>query len=111
MEYKNIFEIDGKFDSERIKEGNIVPLQTGDGQRVNASVVEIKPDVVVVDLNHPLAGADLIFEGEVIESRPATNEEIQELVKMMSGEGCGCGCDSCGSDCGDDCGCEGGHCH
>ena len=44
---KNIFEIDGKFDSERIKEGNIVPLMTGDGQRVNASVVEIKPDVVV----------------------------------------------------------------
>ena len=108
---KNIFEIEGKFDSERVTEGSIVPLMTGDGQRVNASVVEIKPDVVVVDLNHPLAGADLIFEGEVIESRPATNEEIQELVKMMSGEGCGCGCDSCGSDCGDDCGCEGGHCH
>ena len=100
---KNIFEIDGKFDSERIKEGNIVPLQTGDGQRVNASVVEIKPDVVVVDLNHPLAGADLIFEGEILESRPATNEEIQELIKLMSGEGCGCGCDSCG-----DGGCNGG---
>ena len=112
---KNIFEIDGKFDSERIKEGNIVPLQTGDGQRVNASVVEIKPDVVVVDLNHTLAGADLIYEGEIIESRPATNEEIQELIKLMSGEGCGCGCDSCGGGCGDnecdDCGCEGGHCH
>ena len=100
---KHIFEIDGKFDSEHIKEGNIVPLQTGDGQRVNASVVEIKPDVVVVDLNHPLAGADLIFEGEIIESRPATNEEIQELIKLMSGEGCGCGCDSCGGGCGDGC--------
>ena len=60
---KNIFEIDGKFDSERVTEGSIVPLMTGDGQRVNASVVEIKPDVVVVDLNHPLAGADLIFYG------------------------------------------------
>lgn len=116
---KHIFEIDGKFDNEHIKEGNIVPLMTNDGQRVNASVVEIKPDVVVVDLNHPLAGADLIFEGEVIENRPATNEEIQELVKMMSGEGCGCGCDSCGSgcgdhgcgdhECGDGCGC--GSCH
>ncbi|MFG6410865.1 MAG: peptidylprolyl isomerase, partial [Bacteroides acidifaciens] len=52
-----------------------------------------------------------------IESRPATNEEIQEVVKMMSGEGgCGCGCDSCGGGCGDhgcgdSCGCEGGHCH
>ena len=116
---KHIFEIDGKFDNEHIKEGNIVPLMTSDGQRVNASVVEIKPDVVVVDLDHPLAGADLIFEGEVIENRPATNEEIQELVKMMSGEGCGCGCDSCGSgcgdhgcgdhECGDGCGC--GSCH
>lgn len=116
---KHIFEIDGKFDNEHIKEGNIVPLMTSDGQRVNASVVEIKPDVVVVDLNHPLAGTDLIFEGEVIENRPATNEEIQELVKMMSGEGCGCGCDSCGSgcgdhgcgdhECGDGCGC--GSCH
>ncbi|MDD3038704.1 FKBP-type peptidyl-prolyl cis-trans isomerase [Bacteroides sp.] len=113
---KNIFEIDGKFDSERVQEGSIVPLMTAEGGRVNASVVEIKPDIVVVDLNHPLAGAALIFEGEVIESRPATNDEIQELVKMMSGEGGGCGCDSCGGgcgdhECGDDCGCEGGHCH
>lgn len=110
---KNVFEIDGKFDSEHIKEGNIVPLMTGDGQRVNASVVKIKPDVVVVDLNHPLAGVDLTFEGKVIENRLATNEEIQELIKMMSDEGgCGCGCGSCGDGgCGDDCGCEGGHCH
>ena len=112
---KNIFEIDGKFDSERVKEGSIVPLMTSEGQRVNASVVEIKPDVVVVDLNHPLAGAALIFEGEVIESRPATKEEIQDVIKSMSGEGGG-GCDSCGGgcgdhECGDNCGCEGGHCH
>lgn len=108
---KNIFEIDGKFDAERVKEGSVVPLMTGDGQRVNATVVAIQPELVTVDLNHPLAGADLVFEGEVIESRPATNEEIQEIVKMMSGEGCGCGCgDNCGDDeCGDCCG--GGHCH
>lgn len=117
---KQVFEIDGSFDNERVKEGSVVPLMTSDGQRVNASVVEIKPEVVVVDLNHPLAGAALSFEGQVIESRPATNEEIQELVKMMSGEG-GCGCggdcgDSCGGGCGDEgcsdegCGC-GGSCH
>ncbi len=112
---KNIFEIDGKFDSERVTEGNLVPLMTSEGQRVNAIVLKVKPDVVVVDLNHPLAGATLIFKGEIIENRPATNEEIQELIKSMSGEG-GCGCDSCGGgcgghECGDDCGCEGGHCH
>ncbi|MDR0938296.1 MAG: FKBP-type peptidyl-prolyl cis-trans isomerase [Mediterranea sp.] len=111
---KNVFEIDGKFDADRVTEGNIIPLMTGDGQRVNASVVEVKSDVVVVDLNHPLAGESLFFEGEVIENRPATNEEIQELVTMMSGSGCGCGCgdDSCGcgdDGCGDGCGCGGCH--
>lgn len=104
---REIFLINGKFDSEHIKEGNIVPLMTHDGQRVNATVAEIKPDVVVVDLNHPLAGADLLFEGEVIENRPATNEELQELLKAMSHEGCGgCSCEHCGD--GD---CEGGCCH
>lgn len=103
---KQIFEIEGKFDEEHIVAGNVVPLMTSDGQHVNGVVVEVKADVVVVDLNHPLAGAELTFEGEVIESRPATNEEIQELIKAMTGEGCGCGScgDDCGSDCGDGCG-------
>lgn len=103
---KQIFEIEGKFDEEHIVEGNVVPLMTSDGQHVNGVVVEVKADVVVVDLNHPLAGAELTFEGEVLESRPATNEEIQELIKAMTGEGCGCGScgDDCGSDCGDGCG-------
>lgn len=108
---KNIFEIDGKFDNERIFAGNVVPLMNADGQRMNGTVVEIKDDVVIMDLNHPLAGDDLTFVGEIVESRPATNEEIQGTINMMSGEGCGCGCDSCGDGCGDDeCGC-GGHCH
>lgn len=106
---KNIFEVDGKFDSERITEGNVVPLMTSDGQRLNGTVQEVKEDVVVMDMNHPLAGCALNFVGEVIESRPATNEELAEVAKMMSGGGCNCGCDSCGDGgCGE--GCEGG-CH
>ena len=108
---KHIFEIDGKFDNERIFAGNVVPLMDSEGRRMNGTVVEVKPDVVVVDMNHPLAGADLTFVGEVIESRPATNEEIQEIVNMMGGGGCSCGCGDCGSDCGDhECG-EGCGCH
>lgn len=112
---KNIFEVNGKFDSERIFEGNVVPLMNADGNRMNGTVVEVKEDVVVMDLNHPLAGKDLIFVGEVTESRPATNEEIQSMLNMLSDEGCGCGqCDGdCdGGDCNEDsegCGC--GHCH
>ena len=101
---KQIFEVDGKFDSERIVAGNVVPLMTSEGQRINGTVQEIKADVVVMDMNHPLAGCDLNFVGEVIESRPATNEELAEIARMMSGGGCSCGCDSCGDGCGDGCG-------
>lgn len=111
---KHIFEIEGKFDSEHIVEGAVIPLMTAEGQRINGSVVEVKDDVVVMDMNHPLAGCDLNFVGEVTENRPATNEELAEIARMMAGGGCSCGCDSCGSGCGggdcdDDCGC--GHCH
>ena len=112
---KNIFLIDGKFDSERVVEGAVIPLMTAEGQRINGSVVEVKDDVVVMDMNHPLAGCDLNFVGEVVTSRLATNEELAEVARMMSG-GCGGGCGSCGGgcgdhECGDDCGCEGGCCH
>lgn len=104
---KSIFEIEGKFDNEHIYAGNIVPLMTEDGRRMNGTVVEVKPDVVVVDMNHPLAGCDLHFIGEVVESRPATTAEIQDEITRMSG-GCGCGCGD--HDCGDhECG-EGGCC-
>lgn len=110
---KNIFEVEGKFDSERIVEGAVVPLMTAEGQRINGSVVEVKSDIVVMDMNHPLAGCDLNFVGEVTESRPATNQELAEIARMMAGGGCSCGCDSCGGGCGDDCGdgCGCGHCH
>lgn len=106
---KEIFLIDGKFDNEHITAGAVVPLMTAEGQRINGSVVEVKDDVVVMDMNHPLAGCDLNFVGEVVTSREATNEELAEMARMMSG-GCGGGCGSCGGgcgdhECGDDCGC------
>ncbi len=102
---KNIFEIDGRFDAQRIYAGNVVPLMDSEGHRMNATVVEVKDSLVVVDMNHPLAGEALTFVGEVVESRIATNEEIQGMVSMMAGGGgCSCGCDSCGDGCGDGCG-------
>jgi len=104
---KDIFVVDGRFDSEMIQEGKMVPLMNADGQRLNGTVQEVKDDIVVMDMNHPLAGADLLFIGEVVTTREATTEEIQGMINMMSGEGCSC--DSCGDGCGDE-GC-GGHDH
>lgn len=113
---KEIFMIDGKFDNEHIVAGAVVPLMTNEGQRINGSVVEVKEDVVVMDMNHPLAGCDLNFVGEVVTSREATGAEISEAIQMMSG-GCGGNCGGCGGgcgegECGESCGCgDGGCCH
>ncbi len=110
---KNIFEVDGKFDAEMIKEGNTVPMMDSNGNRMNGSVLEVKDDIVVMDFNHPLAGETLHFSGEVIDVHEPTAEEIAAFSAPASGCGCGCGCDDCGSNCGDNheggCGCGGCH--
>lgn len=92
----SIFMIDGKLDFNYIYEGAVVPMQGEDGSQFNATIIEIKKDKVTIDLNHPRAGQDLHFVGHVIENRPATNEEISEMLNAMSG--CG-GCGGCGGDC------------
>ncbi|MDH6535327.1 peptidylprolyl isomerase [Parabacteroides sp. 52] len=110
---KNIFEIDGKFDAETVKEGATLPMMTADGQQMMGSVNEVKKDVVVMDFNHPLAGETLHFTGNVIDVHEPTAEEIAAMTAPAGG--CGCGCDDCSSDCGDQshgndgCGC--GSCH
>lgn len=104
---RSIFEIDGKLDSKYIYEGAVVPLQNAEGQRFNGLIQHIGEKTVFVDLNHPLAGKQLNFKGEVIESREATPQEISGMLKMITGEGCGGGCGSCGGGCG---GCGGGDC-
>lgn len=94
---KDRFEIDGKFDEERVFEGNIIPMTTIDGGIAHAQVVSVDDKGVTLDLNHPLAGENLHFIGSVIEVREATAEEIAQMT-----QGCHCGCDR--SNCGD---CEG----
>ena len=111
---KGIFLVDGKFDDEHIVPDAIVPLMTAEGQRVNGSVVEVKDDVVVMDMNHPLAGCDLQFTGHVVCSRPATAEEVTHIASVMAGGGCGGGCNGgcggCGGGCDDGQGCGDGCC-
>jgi FKBP-type peptidyl-prolyl cis-trans isomerase SlyD len=46
------------------------------GQTYPITVQEVKGDLVVVDLNHPLAGERLYFEVNIRNVRPAGNQEI-----------------------------------
>ena len=101
----DIFEVDGKFDAERIKKGAVVPMMTAEGYRINGVVLEVTDKDVKMDFNHPLAGKDVRFEGEITLVRDATPEEL----KPQSGCGCGCEHDHCGDDCGDSCGCDHDH--
>ncbi|MGZ5189020.1 MAG: FKBP-type peptidyl-prolyl cis-trans isomerase, partial [Kaistella sp.] len=46
------------------------------GNHLNAIVLEVTPEAVIVDLNHPMAGKTLHFDIEVVATRPATEEEL-----------------------------------
>lgn len=93
---KEIFEVDGKVDTEVVKPGAVLPMMTADGYRINGVVKEVTDKDVKMDFNHPLAGKDVRFKGKITLVREATEEELHPA------SGCGCGCSSCGSDCGCD---------
>ena len=56
--------------------GSIVPLQDNNGNRFQGQVVSVAEDAVIVDLNHPMAGQELHFKGNILNVRPATPEEL-----------------------------------
>jgi FKBP-type peptidyl-prolyl cis-trans isomerase SlyD len=74
---KKIFEVDGKIDEEMLKVGNAIPMQNEQGQPLSGMVKEIRDAVVVMDFNHPLAGTNLHFTGEILDVRAATAEEME----------------------------------
>jgi FKBP-type peptidyl-prolyl cis-trans isomerase SlyD len=102
---KDVFIVDGKFDSEMVKEGNAIPMMDGEGNRINGIVLNVSDSSVKMDFNHPLADEDLFFAGQVVAIREATEEELTHGHIHSSG-GCGgqCGCSSDES-------CDSGHCH
>lgn len=56
--------------------GEVLPLQDNQGNQFRAVVVEVTPETVVADLNHPMAGKKLNFDIEILAVRPATEEEL-----------------------------------
>ncbi|MDR0756358.1 MAG: FKBP-type peptidyl-prolyl cis-trans isomerase [Tannerella sp.] len=94
---KKIFETDGKFDDEFVREGNVLPMEDSEGYHKNGTVMKVDTDTVVMNFNHPLAGETLHFSGKVLNVRQATAED---LVKLG-----GCSCDSEDSACNCGCGC------
>ena len=63
---KSAFIVDGELDDSVLEVGEVVPMQTEDGDEVIGVVAEVRLNSVVVDFNHPFAGLDLHFVGEVL---------------------------------------------
>ncbi|MDR1054501.1 MAG: FKBP-type peptidyl-prolyl cis-trans isomerase [Prevotellaceae bacterium] len=101
---KEAFRIDGEINEKILYLGNHIPMRNQDGHRMDGIVELIQGDTVTMNFNHPLAGQDLHFKGEVVAVRDTTPEDFANT------EGCGCGCSGdCGDaqqGCGDGCGCQ-----
>lgn len=56
--------------------GDVIPLQDNNGNQFRAGVTAVHEDMVSVDLNHPMAGKNLMFSGVILNVREATPEEL-----------------------------------
>ncbi|MEA1887356.1 MAG: FKBP-type peptidyl-prolyl cis-trans isomerase [Bacteroidota bacterium] len=79
----SVFEIDGKVDESLLKEGTNVPMADSQGRRLIGTVLSHTDTSVKMDFNHPMAGADLHFTGEILDVREASDDELN---KSKSGD-------------------------
>lgn len=74
---KNMFEMDGKIPDGLLEVGNTIPLTDQDGNRFQGTVAWVGLDKVKLDFNHPMAGVDLHFTGQVEMVRDAEQAELE----------------------------------
>ncbi|MEZ4774957.1 MAG: FKBP-type peptidyl-prolyl cis-trans isomerase [Bacteroidia bacterium] len=73
---KAAFMVDGVLAEDMLVLGNIVPMRDQDGNTLRGRITNLADDSVEMDFNHPLAGRDLFFKGEIVQIRQATKDEI-----------------------------------
>jgi FKBP-type peptidyl-prolyl cis-trans isomerase SlyD len=66
--------------------GDRFDAEQEDGTPLVLQVLEVTETVVILDLNHPLAGQRVRFEVEVLEARPASREELALAEAQLGDE-------------------------
>ncbi|HXX65968.1 MAG TPA: peptidylprolyl isomerase [Polyangiaceae bacterium] len=69
-----------RFPDAHVEVGDEIVLESSDGEEIVLNVVELRPDCIVADANHPLAGKTLRYTVKIREVRPATDEEIDRAA-------------------------------
>ena len=59
-----------------LKPGSFIPMQDQDGHPLQGKVLSVGESDVKLDFNHPMAGKNLHFTGEIVEVRDASDEEL-----------------------------------
>jgi FKBP-type peptidyl-prolyl cis-trans isomerase SlyD len=67
--------------------GDRFDVEAADGNLLVLRVLDVTPDGVVADTNHPLAGQTVQFELEVLVVRPATDDEVRVAEAALEGDG------------------------
>ncbi len=86
-----------------IEIGAEIHVRGGNGQAFPARISGIDGDNIRLDLNHPLAGKDLLFSTKIVDLREATDSE--KIMGQLGGGCSGCGDGGCSSE-----GCSSGCC-
>lgn len=66
--------------------GDRFDVEAADGNLLVLRVLDVSPEGVVADTNHPLAGQTVTFLLEVLAVRPATDDEVRLAEAALEGE-------------------------
>ncbi len=80
------FQIDGKIPEDLLQPGKVLPMKDQQGNPLYGRVIEVQEQIVKMDFNHPLAGMDLHFKGEVLSTRKPTEKEVENKKVEGSSE-------------------------
>lgn len=64
---KDTFMVDGKIDDKMLLVGNSIPMTDNQGNKHIGQITLVMEDAITMNFNHPLAGVELRFVGEILE--------------------------------------------
>lgn len=73
---KSAFMVNGQVDEQMLEVGGFLPMVDQDGNHLHGKIIAVNAENVNMDFNHPLAGSNLFFKGEIVDIREATEDEL-----------------------------------
>ncbi|MFC2137247.1 peptidylprolyl isomerase, partial [Bacteroidota bacterium] len=89
---KQTFIIDGEMRYDLMQKGKSISMLEKSGKKVTGIIMNVSDTHVRIDFNHPLAGKNLYFSGQILKVKKPSQEEIDKLNNHTCSCGGGCDC-------------------